>query len=138
MVCSRVLLRQSIVTLDVKPLDDETDMEALKNSVRSIKMDGLVWGLGELVALGYGINKYRVILVIGESYTIPRTTPGQLFTNHVYHFISFLPRGRESLAGRPPGQDHDGLQGLRPVHRCRSHAECVPSATVAPRHLVAR
>mgnify|MGYP002719001384 CR=1 FL=1 len=32
---------KSIVTLQVKPWDDETDMEALEKSVRSIEKDGL-------------------------------------------------------------------------------------------------
>ena len=31
---------QSVVTLEVKPWDDETDMKALEDSVRSIEMDG--------------------------------------------------------------------------------------------------
>ena len=48
------LFRQSVVTLDVKPWDDETDMKALEESVRSIQQDGLVWGASKLVAIGYG------------------------------------------------------------------------------------
>lgn len=47
-------LIQSVVTLEVKPWDDETDMEALEKSVRSIEKDGLVWGSSTLVAIGYG------------------------------------------------------------------------------------
>jgi len=30
--------------LDVKPWDDETDMKELEKQVRTINMDGLVWG----------------------------------------------------------------------------------------------
>lgn len=30
--------------LDVKPWDDETDMKQLEQQVRTINMDGLVWG----------------------------------------------------------------------------------------------
>lgn len=30
--------------LDVKPWDDETDMKELEKQVRTIIMDGLVWG----------------------------------------------------------------------------------------------
>lgn len=45
---------QSVVTLDVKPWDDETDMAALEAAVRSIEQDGLVWGASKLVAIGYG------------------------------------------------------------------------------------
>lgn len=30
--------------LDVKPWDDETDMKKLEEAVRSVKLDGLLWG----------------------------------------------------------------------------------------------
>lgn len=49
----------------MKPWDDETDMKALEDSVRSIEMDGLVWGASKLVAIGYGIKKLQVTIVIG-------------------------------------------------------------------------
>lgn len=35
-------IAKSLVTLDVKPWDDETDMAELEKSVRSVEMDGLV------------------------------------------------------------------------------------------------
>ncbi|KAL6973059.1 hypothetical protein U1Q18_027233 [Sarracenia purpurea var. burkii] len=35
---------KSSVLLDVKPLDDETDMQKLEEAVRSIQMEGLLWG----------------------------------------------------------------------------------------------
>ncbi|KAF7373622.1 hypothetical protein MSAN_00572600 [Mycena sanguinolenta] len=57
---------KSVVTLDVKPWDDETDMEALEKSVRSIEQDGLVWGLSKLVAIGYGIRKLQINLVVED------------------------------------------------------------------------
>ncbi|KAF2154786.1 hypothetical protein K461DRAFT_275943 [Myriangium duriaei CBS 260.36] len=57
---------KSIVTLDVKPWDDETDMKELEASVRSIEQDGLVWGAGKLVPLGYGINKLQINLVVED------------------------------------------------------------------------
>ena len=34
--------------MDVKPWDDETDMAELERQVRTIAMDGLVWGASEL------------------------------------------------------------------------------------------
>lgn len=37
-------IAKSSVVLDVKPWDDETDMEGMEKVVRSIQMDGLVWG----------------------------------------------------------------------------------------------
>jgi elongation factor 1-beta len=45
---------KSVVTLQVKPWDDETDMEALEKEVRSIEKDGLLWGASKLVPVGYG------------------------------------------------------------------------------------
>ena len=58
---------KSSVLLDVKPWDDETDMVKLEESVRSIEQDGLVWGLSKLVAVGFGIKKLQINLVIGMS-----------------------------------------------------------------------
>ncbi|KIJ33537.1 hypothetical protein M422DRAFT_264465 [Sphaerobolus stellatus SS14] len=57
---------KSVVTLDVKPWDDETDMKALEASVRSIEQDGLVWGASKLVAIGYGIKKLQITLVVED------------------------------------------------------------------------
>ena len=39
-----VLIAKSNIVLDVKPWDDETDMVELEKCVRSIEMDGLLWG----------------------------------------------------------------------------------------------
>ena len=52
--------------MDVKPWDDETDMAELERSVRSIEKDGLVWGLSKLVAIGYGVKKLQITLVIED------------------------------------------------------------------------
>jgi elongation factor 1-beta len=57
---------KSMVTLDVKPWDDETDMKALEESVRSIEKDGLVWGASKLVAVGYGVKKLQINLVVED------------------------------------------------------------------------
>ena len=51
--------------MDVKPWDDETDMVALEKAVRSVEQDGLVWGASKLVAIGYGIKKLQITLVVG-------------------------------------------------------------------------
>ena len=56
---------QSVVTLEVKPWDDETDMKALEENVRAIEQDGLVWGASKLVEVGFGIKKLQITLVIG-------------------------------------------------------------------------
>ena len=38
------LIAKSSIVIDVKPWDDETNMEDMEKAVRSIAMDGLVWG----------------------------------------------------------------------------------------------
>ncbi|KAK3362010.1 hypothetical protein B0T24DRAFT_640626 [Lasiosphaeria ovina] len=57
---------KSIVTLDVKPWDDETDLKKLEEAVRSIQKDGLVWGGSKLVAVGFGIKKLQINLVVED------------------------------------------------------------------------
>jgi hypothetical protein len=59
-------LPQSVVTLEVKPWDDETDMKKLEEAVRSVQMEGLVWGSSKLVAVGYGVSKLQITVVIGK------------------------------------------------------------------------
>lgn len=57
---------KSLVTMDVKPWDDETDMKALEAAVRGIEKDGLVWGTSKLVPVGFGIKKLQINLVIED------------------------------------------------------------------------
>jgi len=57
---------KSIVTLDVKPWDDETNMDELKANVLAIEMDGLVWGASKLVPVGFGIKKLQINLVVED------------------------------------------------------------------------
>ncbi|CAI2352326.1 unnamed protein product [Caenorhabditis sp. 36 PRJEB53466] len=59
-------IAKSSVILDVKPWDDETDLAEMEKLVRSIEMDGLVWGGGKLIAIGYGIKKLQIITVIED------------------------------------------------------------------------
>jgi len=59
-------IAKSIVTLDVKPWDDETDMALLEKSVRSIEKDGLVWGSSTLIPVGFGIKKLQITLVVED------------------------------------------------------------------------
>ena len=55
---------KSVVTLDLKPWDDETDLDALEASVRAIEKEGLVWGASKRVPVGFGINKIQMTLVV--------------------------------------------------------------------------
>ncbi|KAF7794873.1 hypothetical protein EIP86_006015 [Pleurotus ostreatoroseus] len=57
---------KSLVTMEVKPWDDETDMVELERLVRSIEQPGLVWGASKLVPIGYGIKKLQITLVVED------------------------------------------------------------------------
>jgi translation elongation factor EF-1beta len=59
-------IAKSSVVLEVKPWDDETDMKEMERRVRSIQMDGLVWGASKLVPVGYGIQKLQIMLVVED------------------------------------------------------------------------
>jgi len=59
-------IAKSIVTMDVKPWDDETNLQEMEANVRSIEMDGLVWGASTLIAVGFGIKKLQINLVVED------------------------------------------------------------------------
>ncbi|CDO93373.1 unnamed protein product [Kluyveromyces dobzhanskii CBS 2104] len=58
---------KSIVTLDVKPWDDETDLEELVGNVKKIEMEGLNWGGHQWIPIGFGIKKLQINLVIEDA-----------------------------------------------------------------------
>ncbi|XP_058482352.1 eukaryotic translation elongation factor 1 delta a (guanine nucleotide exchange protein) isoform X2 [Solea solea] len=60
------LIAKSSIVLDVKPWDDETDMAKLEEYVRSVQMDGLLWGASKLVPVGYGIKKLQINCVVED------------------------------------------------------------------------
>lgn len=60
------LIAKSSVVLEVKPWDDETDMKEMEKNVRTIEMEGLVWGASKLVPVGYGINKLQIMCVVED------------------------------------------------------------------------
>ncbi|GAB4835316.1 hypothetical protein Ancab_000225 [Ancistrocladus abbreviatus] len=55
---------KSSVLMDIKPWDDETDMQKLEEAVRSVQMEGLLWGASKLVPVGYGIKKLQIMMAI--------------------------------------------------------------------------
>ncbi|OJT11311.1 Elongation factor 1-beta [Trametes pubescens] len=59
-------IAKSVVTFEVKPWDNETDMAELEKAVRSIEKPGLVWGASKLVPVGYGIRKLQITLVVED------------------------------------------------------------------------
>ncbi|XP_028986616.1 eukaryotic translation elongation factor 1 delta a (guanine nucleotide exchange protein) isoform X3 [Betta splendens] len=60
------LIAKSSILLDVKPWDDETDMAKLEECVRSVQMDGLLWGASKLLPVGYGIKKLQISCVVED------------------------------------------------------------------------
>lgn len=60
------LIAKSSILLDVKPWDDETDMKEMEKNVRTIVMDGLLWGASKLIPLAYGIKKLQIMCVIED------------------------------------------------------------------------
>uniref|UniRef100_A0A6M2DK55 Putative elongation factor 1 beta/delta chain n=1 Tax=Xenopsylla cheopis TaxID=163159 RepID=A0A6M2DK55_XENCH len=80
-----VLIAKSSIVLDVKPWDDETDMKEMEKVVRSINMDGLVWGASKLVPVGYGINKLQIICVVEDD-----KVSIDLLTEEIQNFEDFV------------------------------------------------
>ncbi|ODV76673.1 putative translation elongation factor 1-beta (EF-1-beta) [Suhomyces tanzawaensis NRRL Y-17324] len=58
---------KSIVTMDVKPWDDETDLEALLAGVKNVTMEGLTWGAHQWIPVGFGIKKLQINLVVEDA-----------------------------------------------------------------------
>ncbi|XP_019101234.1 PREDICTED: elongation factor 1-delta 1-like [Camelina sativa] len=48
----------------ITPRNDEMDMEKLKDDIRSIQMEGLIWGPSKLFSVGYGVKLLRIIFII--------------------------------------------------------------------------
>lgn len=59
-------IAKSIVTMDVKPWDDETNLDEMLANVKSIQKDGLVWGAHSFKPVGFGIKKLQINLVIED------------------------------------------------------------------------
>merc|ERR1712222_129889 len=60
------VIAKTSVLLDVKPWDDETDMDEMLKNVKSIEMDGLLWGASKLIPIGYGIKKLQVMCTVED------------------------------------------------------------------------
>ncbi|XP_049876248.1 elongation factor 1-beta' [Pectinophora gossypiella] len=79
------LIAKSSIILDVKPWDDETDMKEMEKLVRTIEMDGLLWGASKLVPVGYGINKLQIMCVIEDD-----KVSVDLLTEKIQEFEDFV------------------------------------------------
>merc|ERR1712042_364828 len=52
--------------VDLFGSDDEAPLEKMEESVRSVEMDGLLWGTSKFVAVGYGIKKLQITCVVED------------------------------------------------------------------------
>jgi elongation factor 1-beta len=69
---------KSIVTLDVKPWDDETDLEEMLANVKAVEIDGLTWGAHQWIPVGFGIKKLQINLVIEDEKVSLDALQGQI------------------------------------------------------------
>lgn len=60
------LIAKTSVLLDIKPWDDETDMDKMLECAKTIQKEGLVWGAHKLVPVGYGIKKLQLMCVVED------------------------------------------------------------------------
>merc|ERR1712123_82093 len=61
------LIAKTSCLFDVKPWDDETDMDKMLELCKTIEMDGLLWGASKLVPIGYGIKKLQLMCVVEDA-----------------------------------------------------------------------
>merc|ERR1712147_79552 len=61
------LIAKTSVLFDVKPWDDETDMDEMLKNCKPIEMDGLLWGASKFVPIGYGIKKLQLMAVVEDA-----------------------------------------------------------------------
>jgi len=59
-------IAKSSIVLDVKPWDDETNLAEMEKLVRTISMDGLIWGTSKQVPLAFGIKKLQIVCVVED------------------------------------------------------------------------
>ncbi|XP_033762893.1 elongation factor 1-beta-like [Pecten maximus] len=60
------VIAKSNIVLDIKPMDDETDMADVEKKVREITKDGLLWGAAKLVPVAFGIKKLQIAMVVED------------------------------------------------------------------------
>lgn len=59
-------IAKSSITFDVKPWDDETNLDDLMVEIKKISMEGLVWGAACKKPLAYGIYKLQILCVVED------------------------------------------------------------------------
>jgi len=60
------LIAKSNIILDVKPWDDETDLNEMEAAIRLIETEGLLWGKAERKPVAFGIFKLVISAVVED------------------------------------------------------------------------
>lgn len=84
------LIAKSSVLLDVKPWDDETDLKELEKKVRTIELDGLLWGASKLIAIGYGISKLQILCTVEDEKVSVDADLVEKIQDDFADFVSFI------------------------------------------------
>ena len=58
----QIIIEKSVIVLDVKPWDSETDLDALEQKIRGIEMEGLEWKSSEKKPVAFGLFKLCIML----------------------------------------------------------------------------
>ncbi|KAJ2490780.1 Elongation factor 1-beta [Coemansia sp. RSA 2050] len=62
------VIAKSLLALDVKPWEAETDLDELERLIRTIEMDGLLWNKeSKRAPIAYGVNKIIMAAVIEDA-----------------------------------------------------------------------
>lgn len=59
-------ITKSQLILDVKPLDDEVNLDELEQKIRALEFPTLVWGAANKEPIAYGLNALRIIATIHD------------------------------------------------------------------------
>jgi len=60
--------KKCVATLSVLPADGEIDIEVMRQKVKSVERDGLIWGEGQIEPFVFGLQK----LVIGACFVMDK------------------------------------------------------------------
>jgi translation elongation factor EF-1beta len=63
----KVIIEKSSICLDIKPIDDETNMEELENQIRQIHLPSLRWNASKFIDVAYGIKKLQILCTIEDA-----------------------------------------------------------------------
>eukprot|EP00760_Papus_ankaliazontas_P028621 PhM_4_TR3811/c0_g1_i2/m.92011/K03232/EEF1B; elongation factor 1-beta len=62
----KAVIQKSNILIDIKPWDDQVDLEALWAKYQAIERDGLVWGSHRLNPIAFGLKKLTIMIVIED------------------------------------------------------------------------